>query len=127
MSERDPERGDEERLCERCGATFWFRAGERRFFAKRGLVDPPRRCTPCRRARKAAARRGPTARPDPISSGPRDSVQPSDAALPRGTPLCALCGAAARVPFHVAVHRPVACEACYRWRLGVRSSLTEPR
>ena len=107
---------DEERRCERCGATFWFRAGEQRFFSERGLPDPPRRCASCRKARKDAARRGP-----PVPARTASAHAAPQSAIPR----CAWCGHEARVPFAVAAHRPVACEACYRWRLGVGSGLVE--
>jgi hypothetical protein len=109
---------DEQRSCTDCGASFWFRAGEQRFFASRGLPDLPRRCEACRRRRKEVARSGPASNaPKPAAREPR---------LPR----CAWCGGFARVPASVhadvAGHRPVACEACYRWRLGFGSGLVEP-
>jgi hypothetical protein len=110
---------DEQRVCADCGASFWFRAGEQRFFAQRGLPDAPRRCEACRRARREAARRGPAERP----------AKPVSRPAPR-LPRCAWCGGFARVPASVhadvAGHRPVACEACYRWRLGFGSGLNEP-
>ncbi len=121
MPPNDRDEVDEERRCDRCGERFWFRVGEQRFFARRGLADPPRHCAACLRARKAEARQGP---PTALTgSVPRTRSGPS---MPVPVlPRCAWCGAPARVPFHVAAHRPVACEACYRWRLGVGSGLTE--
>ncbi|MEO6953711.1 MAG: zinc-ribbon domain containing protein [Polyangia bacterium] len=100
---------DEHRTCERCGDTFLHTGGEQRFYAERGLPDPPRRCAPCRKALKAERRaislRTPKQRPVDV------------------TPSCSWCGEPARVPFEVAAHRPVACEPCYRWRLGASSGL----
>ena len=145
MPPSDRDEADEERTCDRCGARFWFRVGEQRFFAQRGLADAPRRCAACRRARKLEARRGPArsnqasqagapqagalkARempPGEMTPSVTDEYETARTASARALPRCAWCGAEARVPFHVAAHRPVACEACYRWRLGVGSGLTE--
>jgi hypothetical protein len=44
--------GDLHLECRDCGAMFTFTVGERRFFEERGFT-PPRRCQPCRDARKA--------------------------------------------------------------------------
>ncbi len=35
-----------------CGTTFTFTAGERRFYASKGLNNDPGRCPKCRRERK---------------------------------------------------------------------------
>ena len=100
---------DDPRICARCGSNFVNTAGEQRFYASRGLPDAPRRCAPCRKVRKAEQR----------------SVSPPT--FPRrvseAVPTCSWCGQPARVPFEVAAHRPVACEPCYRWRLGASSGL----
>ena len=100
---------DEHRTCERCGEGFLHTAGEQRFYAARGIPDPPRRCAPCRKAQKAERRA--------VSPRARDPKQRPFEVIP----TCSWCGELARVPFEVAVHRPVACEPCYRWRLGASS------
>jgi len=108
---------DEALTCADCGERFWFRAGEQRFFAGRGLPDAPRRCAACRARRKAEGRAH--------RSAPRATASHPSATPATGV-LCALCGAPARVPRGVGSgHRPVACEACYRWRLGLGSGLAE--
>jgi hypothetical protein len=38
--------------CCDCGTTFTFTAGEQEFFASKGFTNEPKRCIPCRRARK---------------------------------------------------------------------------
>ena len=43
---------DEKLVCEDCGAEFVFTAGEQEFYAEKGLVNKPKRCADCRRARK---------------------------------------------------------------------------
>ena len=44
--------------CSDCGATFTFTAGEQEqeFFAPKGFTNQPKRCVPCRRARKEQSR-----------------------------------------------------------------------
>jgi hypothetical protein len=39
--------------CSDCGADFTFSAGEQEFFASKGLTNEPKRCRPCRDAKKA--------------------------------------------------------------------------
>lgn len=42
---------DKELVCQDCGDPFIFTAGEQRFYAKKGLVEP-KRCKPCRKKKK---------------------------------------------------------------------------
>jgi CxxC-x17-CxxC domain-containing protein len=46
---------DQEITCAECGSPFLFREAEQQFYAERGLAAPPKRCKPCRQARKAQA------------------------------------------------------------------------
>jgi hypothetical protein len=39
--------------CSDCGDTFTFSAGEQEFFASKGFTNEPKRCRPCRDAKKA--------------------------------------------------------------------------
>jgi hypothetical protein len=39
--------------CSDCGTTFAFTAGEQEFYASKGLTNEPKRCRPCRDAKKA--------------------------------------------------------------------------
>lgn len=45
---------DVELTCSDCGAKFIFTQGESKFFDEQGFTEPPKRCKPCRLARKAA-------------------------------------------------------------------------
>ena len=38
--------------CLDCGATFSFTTGEQEFYATKGLTNEPKRCAPCRQAKK---------------------------------------------------------------------------
>jgi len=48
--------------CRECGGTFKFSAGEQAFYANRGLLNPPSRCSPCRNTRKTDCPPAPPAR-----------------------------------------------------------------
>jgi len=39
--------------CSECGINFTFSTGEQEFFQSKGFTNEPRRCPPCRRAKKA--------------------------------------------------------------------------
>jgi len=43
---------DKSLICSDCRATFAFTAGEQEFFASKGFTNEPKRCVPCRRAKK---------------------------------------------------------------------------
>lgn len=43
---------DEQIVCADCGASFIFSGAEAAFYAERNLASPPKRCKPCRAARK---------------------------------------------------------------------------
>lgn len=45
---------DKHVVCVECGAEFVFGAQEQKEFASKGFVNGPKRCKPCREARKAA-------------------------------------------------------------------------
>jgi hypothetical protein len=38
--------------CSDCGTAFTFTAGEQTFFASKGFTNEPKRCVPCRKAKK---------------------------------------------------------------------------
>ena len=43
---------DQTLSCEDCGKEFVFSVGEQEFYAEKGLVNVPKRCPDCRRAKK---------------------------------------------------------------------------
>jgi CxxC-x17-CxxC domain-containing protein len=108
---------DKPLTCVDCGQEFIFTAGEQEFYDRKGFKEIPKRCRPCREARK-------TRRPD--GQGGRSMDGNSEAAprmsdgAGRGRParemfdaVCASCGKPARVPFKPATGRPVYCRECY--------------
>jgi CxxC-x17-CxxC domain-containing protein len=107
--------------CIDCKNEFIFTAGEQEFYEKKGFKEVPKRCKPCREARKV--------RRMDRDSGPRDdfgSRGPGPGGEDRGNrrpremfdAVCAACGAPARVPFRPANGRPVYCRDCYASRQG---------
>ena len=44
---------DKQISCRDCGTPFVFTAGEQEFYANKGLMNEPTRCTNCRSARRA--------------------------------------------------------------------------
>jgi CxxC-x17-CxxC domain-containing protein len=83
--------------CSDCGTTFTFTAEEQELFASRGYTNEPKRCQPCRQARKSE-RYG--------NSGYRPQRQMFPA-------TCSQCGKDTEVPFEPREGRPVYCSDCY--------------
>lgn len=48
---------DRELTCIDCGSPFIFTIGEQRFFAEKGFTNEPKRCRPCRAAKKERVER----------------------------------------------------------------------
>ncbi len=44
--------------CTDCGCEFEFTASEQEFYASKGLTNQPKRCKPCRNAKKGQSRGG---------------------------------------------------------------------
>jgi CxxC-x17-CxxC domain-containing protein len=82
--------------CRDCGEAFVFSAGEQQFFASKGLVNDPQRCTSCR----ATAKRN---RTDGAPAGNREYH----------AAVCNGCGGQAMVPFQPRNDRPVYCSSCF--------------
>jgi CxxC-x17-CxxC domain-containing protein len=96
---------DRELECADCGATFTHSAGAQEKFAALGFQNDPKRCAPCRAAKKA--RSGPGAPGDrPETAGPQQRRE-------MHTAVCAGCGGEARVPFKPTGQRPVYCSSCF--------------
>jgi len=90
--------------CVDCGNTFTFSADEQELFESRGFTNEPRRCLPCRQARRAE-RRG-----DGGYGAPRQMFPV----------VCAECGRDTEVPFEPRGDRPVYCNDCYRQMRSAR-------
>lgn len=85
--------------CSDCGASFTFTAEEQEFFASKGYTNEPKRCMPCRQARK-------TERYGGGGYGYRSQRQMFPV-------VCAECGKDTEVPFEPREGRPVYCSDCY--------------
>jgi CxxC-x17-CxxC domain-containing protein len=103
--------------CIDCKNEFIFSAGEQEFYERKGFREIPKRCKPCRDARKA--RRGDSG-PNAGSNGNGDAHGNGGGRGAREMfdATCAACGAPARVPFRPASGRPVYCRECYSSRQG---------
>lgn len=94
--------------CVDCATEFNFSAKEQEFYAQKGFTSTPKRCKPCRNARK-----------DQGGGVPRQSYGGgSSYGAPREremhTVLCAACGSEAQVPFKPRGDRPVYCRNCFQ-------------
>jgi CxxC-x17-CxxC domain-containing protein len=98
---------DKTLVCADCNQEFVFSASEQQFYAERQFSEP-RRCGPCRAARKAqrgdfgssgGGRGG-------YSSGPREMFSAT----------CSSCGREAMVPFRPSGAKPVYCSDCFSAR-----------
>jgi CxxC-x17-CxxC domain-containing protein len=101
---------DKQLSCVDCGTEFAFTAGEQERFAQLGFTNEPKRCAPCRAAKKAAGGGGGAGR------GPRGGGGGgggAGAAREFHTAKCAGCGGEARVPFKPRGDRPVYCSSCF--------------
>ncbi len=83
--------------CSDCGTTFTFSADEQELFASRGYANDPKRCMPCRQARKAE-RHGNGSYGSPRQMFPV---------------VCTECGKDTEVPFEPRGDRPVYCSDCF--------------
>ena len=87
---------DKTLVCRDCGQEFTFTVGEQEFYASRGLLNEPSRCSECRTARKREGRGG-------YGGGSRNFY----------SVVCASCGMETTVPFEPTEGRPVYCKECY--------------
>ena len=106
--------------CLDCKNEFIFTAGEQEFYERKGFKEIPKRCKPCRDARKT--RRGESGA-NALGGNGYGNGEPNGNRAPRGDremfdATCAACGAPARVPFRPAAGRPVYCRDCYSSRQG---------
>ena len=85
--------------CSDCGNEFTFSADEQELFQSRGYTNEPKRCLPCRQARKSERSGG-------SDYGYRAPRQMFPA-------VCAECGKETEVPFEPREGSPVYCRDCY--------------
>lgn len=101
--------------CVDCGTEFTFSAKEQEFYAQKGFTSVPKRCKPCRNARKDAGGGSSSGHGggnmNYASSGggygaPREREMHSV--------ICAACGTETQVPFKPRGDRPVYCRSCFQ-------------
>ena len=97
---------DKALTCVDCGAEFTFSSGEQERYAQLGFTNEPKRCGPCRTAKKASRGESGGERRRPSAGGPREMF----------TAVCTQCGKEARVPFQPRGDRPVYCSDCFGGR-----------
>lgn len=105
---RGPVYTDKILVCADCGQEFVFTASEQDFYAQRGFSEP-KRCGPCRTARK-------TSRPDGVSGAGRNYGAPGYERTPRQMfpAKCTKCGRDTEVPFAPSLDKPAYCSDCFR-------------
>lgn len=96
--------GDLQLTCSDCGQEFTFTSEDQAFFQERGYTAP-KRCKPCRQAKK-----------NEQAGGGGGGYQRAE---PRGTAVvCSGCGQQTTVPFEPRGDRPVYCRDCYNAQKG---------
>ena len=88
--------------CVECGADFTYAASEQELHASLGYQNEPKRCTPCRDAKRQ--RRGEGGGSG--GGGPREFF----------SAICGECGKEAQLPFKPRGDRPVYCSDCFSKR-----------
>src|SRR5262245_48866050 len=125
-------------ICLDCKNEFIFTAGEQEFYDRKGFREVPKRCKPCRDARKAKREGGGGGNGHygngngngyGHANGNGNGYGHDDGYSNRGSrgggggggggtremfeAVCASCGAAAQVPFRPQNGRPVYCRDCF--------------
>lgn len=93
--------------CMDCGQPFTFSADDQAYHAEKGYTNEPKRCAPCRQARRMQRN----------NDGYGDGMYRE---REMHSVVCAECGRDAQVPFRPRGDRPVYCSDCYS-RMGGRS------
>lgn len=96
--------------CVECGAEFTYTASEQELHRSLGYQNEPKRCGPCREAkrqRKGGGGGGGGARGGAGGSGAPREFFPA---------ICAECGKEAQLPFKPRGDRPVYCSDCFAKR-----------
>lgn len=98
--------------CVDCGVEFIHSAADQEYYAQKGFVSDPKRCTSCRASRRAARDGGYDARD---IGGPRGYERGDDRPdREYFAVVCSSCGNQAQVPFRPRMDRPVYCSDCFR-------------
>jgi CxxC-x17-CxxC domain-containing protein len=93
-------------VCVDCEDEFVWTIGEQVFFRDKGLLNPPKRCKPCKQAKNERIAAIISAQAAGVKQRIEVSVE------------CASCGEVTTVPFYPSQGRPVFCRACFSARKG---------
>lgn len=108
---------DKQLTCVDCGAAFTFSAGEQERHAQLGFTNEPKRCAPCRAAKKAAGGGGGGGGRGPRGGGGGGGGGGFGGGRKEMFPaVCAQCGQPTQVPFKPTGSRPVYCSDCFSQR-----------
>ena len=111
---------DRDLTCRDCGQTFVFTAGEQEFFASRGFVNDPSRCTTCR-AERSSRNTSDSYNSGGYSSGGGYNGGGYRAERQMFPAVCSDCGKATQVPFQPRADRPVYCSECFEQHRPART------
>jgi len=100
--------------CSDCGQEFTFTAEDQAFFSERGY-STPKRCKPCRQAKKNEQAGGGGGGYQGGGGGYQGESQGTSV-------VCSGCGQQTTVPFVPRGDRPVYCQNCFRAKKGGSSS-----
>lgn len=113
--------------CVDCATEFNFTSKEQEFYAQKGFTSVPKRCKPCRNARKDSMGpregAGGAARPAGAASYGGGSSYDGGGSSYGGAPpreremhtvTCAACSVETQVPFKPRGDRPVYCRSCFQ-------------
>jgi CxxC-x17-CxxC domain-containing protein len=92
---------DQKLHCIDCGTEFLWSAGEQAFFRDKNLLNPPKRCKPCKQAKNERIAAIAAAQEMGIRQRIEVAVD------------CARCGERTTVPFYPSQGRPVYCRSCF--------------
>jgi CxxC-x17-CxxC domain-containing protein len=110
--------GDLQLTCSDCGREFTFTAADQTFFQERGY-STPKRCKPCRQAKKADQAGGGGGFGGGSSYGGGGGGGGYSSRATTGTAVvCSGCGQQTTVPFEPRGDRPVFCRDCFQAQKG---------
>ena len=94
--------------CMECGQDFTYTVAEQELHQSLGYQNEPKRCTPCREAKRQRKGSGPR-------SGPAGGPRGGGGGVPKEffAAVCAECGKEAQLPFKPRGDRPVYCSDCF--------------
>ncbi|HTJ29740.1 MAG TPA: CxxC-x17-CxxC domain-containing protein [Acidobacteriaceae bacterium] len=106
--------GDLQLTCSDCGREFTFTAADQSFFSERGY-STPKRCKPCRQAKKADSGGGGGYGGGSSYGGGGGYSQRASTST---AVTCSGCGQQTTVPFEPRGDRPVFCRDCFQAQKG---------